>query len=149
MTLFALLAAASWLNISVPDRMTDWAFVDAQEQFVIATVPPWKRKEIVPGPVARCFDRCRSDYYRVRERATNDLQAMGPDVARWMFWCEPWHDAEVTLRCSVLLRRFSKCPDCHGKGFVGDDASWVTACRPCLGYGHFWTREFISDCWGK
>lgn len=146
MNILAILLGMSTLQALDAPKVQDWLFMDAQERFVIETVKPKDRRKLVPEPIAKCFDRLGSKYYKVRERASDDLRKMDRElVSRWLFWGQTWNDPEVMLRCGTLIHEASRCIDCGGKGYGGEPGLWSVSCRPCLGRGYYWILGLLCD----
>lgn len=89
---------------------------------------------------ADCLSLMGSPAYARRELGTAalTLRARHDDAARNLArWTRATsRDAEVRMRCVIVLRYSDKCPNCKGKGWWGHEAA-PRPCTSCGGSG-FW-----------
>ncbi len=132
---------------SVPIQAMDWGFMEAQEAFVMDTLPRGDRAtlaQVVPVGVGHLFTAMGVSCYHCRDIAKADLARRCADDPRWFFWGMRWGDPEIRFRCENLVRAASRCAMCGGTGGNSSD-SWDLTCRICHGYGRHWPLERFLD----
>jgi hypothetical protein len=152
-----LLAGILAIGQTASERRADLVLQAAVEEFVRRQ--PGARP---PEPYRSLIRQLGTDCYGCRERASKRLAAAcsTPYGFRWLFWGRLDHDAEIRLRCNVILRQLARCDDCSATGlcrFYRPDTSGTGPCsvcgrwiwshpeqaNPCLscgGYGSAWNK---------
>ncbi len=112
MNLFAL----SLLLLAPPSL--DYGFVRATEDFVIESCPkPIRLADHAPPKIADKIMQFGDPCYKCRERAAEDLKAMGDEAVPWLFWgLRHKHDAQIRLSSWRLMREMCACHTCNGTG---------------------------------
>jgi hypothetical protein len=90
----------------------DLRFMDAQEAFVIKAKPGMTP----PPPFYQMIERLGRTCHDCRERATDDLGAIGPESIRWLMWGRRHNDPEIRMRCESALAKATMCQWCRGTG---------------------------------
>jgi hypothetical protein len=128
---------------AAPADALDWAFEDAQEAWIVTTLPPGTDPlTSAPREVRRWINQLGSDCYRCRDLASDKLRGMGPRIAPWLFRARLSPDKEIWLRSGNIIRHFAACKMCEGRGFRAE--SWGDlVCTYCQGGGRMWPLEFF------
>ena len=134
-----------WLAVlicSMPAPVADWAFVEAQESFVVESVGMESAVRSLPQQSRTLLAGLGADDWRHREWAARELQR-SRDVRACLLG-QRLGDPEIRLRCRNVLRRLSGCPQCNGTG--GRQETWgLATCGYCRGVGHFWPSDDWED----
>lgn len=113
----------------------DWAFVEAQEQFVLSE-ESWRTHRVLDGELQSLLVSMGSDNWRHRQWASKTMVSKGNSAILACHVGQNLGDAEVRLRCRNVLRRLSMCRGCDGEGQHKESWGFIT-CRLCEGLGHF------------
>src|SRR5271165_4774573 len=144
-SLFALILLVQAPASSIPVEAQDWAFMVAQEQTVIDWTPRGNENFLraMPFEVAREIIGLGHWRSKFRDYHKDILRKMGPSVAPWLVHGIRIDDPEIRFRCDNLLREFSTCRECGGRGQVGVNP-WEEECRTCRGAGRFYPMEMFD-----
>lgn len=144
LTIFAATTQLQHGSWRYPEGALDWAFMEAQEAWVVEQVHPLYRAEfawsLVPDELRHSVRRLGANYYKVRDKAKAELIVRGPAIAPVLVRAQYLGDPEITLRCRNILRVLSACPGCDGRGYSRDN-DVVMACRWCQTLGRLWPLE--------
>ena len=141
----------------------DFNFIMAQENFVMdAAIAKDKHagfERFMPRAIAKQVLIFREDCWRCRDRARDDVVAMGPDAMRWMFWSLRSKDWNISTTSTQAINRMIRCPRCEGKGFCegfrrstvkGDHSGGCGVCGMQETYhDHAYYPPSCSDCSGR
>lgn len=99
----------------------DFYFAKAQEDFAmdiaVANDDHAGFERYMPPAIAKQVILFRDDCWRCRERARDDVVAMGPDALRWMFWSLRSIDWNISTVSSQAIHRMILCRRCGGDGW--------------------------------
>ena len=121
------------ISLTTRIEVMDWAFRDAQENWVIDQLNGSRWPEFqAPRPIDGYLVDLSSRYYPGRIYARMHLKKMGQDAAPWLFWGLRSGEAETRMWCEKRLWQLSECDHCsqYKEGPV--------ICNQCHGYGTWW-----------
>lgn len=156
----AMILLAALAQVPTAD---DFYFAKAQEDFVmdvdIAANDHAGFERRMPPEIAKQVLLFRDDCWRCRERARDDVVAMGPDAMRWLFWSLRSIDWNISTMSSQALHRMILCHRCDGKGFCRefvkspDPSDHSDSCYVCGAHEDFHEFDYYpptcSQCSGR
>ena len=127
---------------ALPPQSADWAFLDAQESFVVECVGLDAAVRSLPVKHRAWLEQLGSHDYQVRENGSVELTRAC--AVRASLLGARSRDPEVWLRSRNVLRRLSVCVQCAGSG--GREEAWGGArCMACRGVGHYWPLDDFDE----
>lgn len=128
------------LSLSLYD-VKDIVFCNAVEDFVVAASP----KSCVPDDIKRISIKLSNQYYKVRNKyriILSNRVINNPKELSYLFdIIKTTKDNTVKSICFGIIKKFSRCKNCHGTGMSNKFSEYP--CWICDGSGYSW--KYITN----